>query len=54
MTPSKTSSGKNNIGISFREEGLFVLRLVATSTSSRSSISGVSTKKLTSTLNDIY
>jgi hypothetical protein len=39
--------------ISFRVEGLFVLRPVVTSTSSRSSISGLSTKRLTSTLNDI-
>jgi hypothetical protein len=34
-------------------EGLFVFRPVAASTSSRSPISGLSTKRLTSTLNDI-
>jgi hypothetical protein len=36
-----------------RVEGLFVLRPVSTLISSRSSISGLSTKILTSTLNDI-
>jgi hypothetical protein len=34
-------------------ESLFVLHPFATSTSSRSSISGLSTRRLTSTLNDI-
>jgi hypothetical protein len=38
--------------ISFRVEGLFVSRLVATSTSSRSLISELATKRLTSTLYD--
>jgi hypothetical protein len=37
----------------FKVEGLFAHRPVATSTSSRSPISGLSTEKLTSTLNDI-
>jgi hypothetical protein len=36
-----------------RVERLFVLRPVATSTASRSSISGLTTKRLTSTLYDI-
>jgi uncharacterized protein YhbP (UPF0306 family) len=50
FTSEKTKHSKLCIFVNF---DINVIRLVATSTSSRSSISGLSTKSLTSALNDM-